>query len=87
MTVILIYDISSNNTEKFRKLCGQYLYWVQFSVFEGEITKSKLIELENRLKNIINKNMDSIIIYEINNSKWLKKNVLGINKNELNSII
>jgi CRISPR-associated protein Cas2 len=87
MTVILIYDISNNNTERIKKICGQYLNWVQFSVFEGEITKSKLIELECKLKNIINKNVDSIIIYEINNSKWLKKNILGINKNEMCSII
>lgn len=87
MTVILIYDISNNNSERIRKICNQYLSWVQFSVFEGEITKSKLIELESKLKNIINKTTDSIIIYEINNSKWLKKNILGINKNKMCSII
>lgn len=87
MKIILIYDVSENKTEIIRKICNRYLVWIQNSVFESEITKAKLLELKNILNDKLNNKKDSVIIYEINNSKWLKKNIIGINKNEITSII
>jgi len=87
MVIILTYDISNSNTEIFRKLCNNYLNRIQNSVFEGEITESKLKELVNKLHKIMDKETDSIIIYEINNSKWLNKKILGLDKNNIDIII
>ncbi len=40
MFVILVYDFEQKRVAKALKIARKYLYWVQNSVFEGEITKS-----------------------------------------------
>jgi CRISPR-associated protein Cas2 len=87
MNVVLIYDITENKCSKVKKCCNKYLNHVQNSVFEGDITSSKLMELENELKTIIDKETDSVIIYKINNPKWINKNILGIEKNSHDNFI
>ena len=64
-----------------------FLTWVQNSVFEGEITESELMKIENGLKDIINENEDSIRIYLLPNDKVIQKRVLGIQKNEPEFIV
>jgi CRISPR-associated protein Cas2 len=60
---------------------------VQNSVFEGEITESELMKIENGLKDIINENEDSIRIYLLPSDKVIQKKVLGIQKNEPEFIV
>lgn len=64
-----------------------FLTWVQNSVFEGEITESELMKIENGLKDIINENEDSIRIYLLPSDKVIQKKVLGIQKNEPEFIV
>jgi len=64
-----------------------FLTWVQNSVFEGEITESELMKIENGLKDIINENEDSIRIYLFPNDKIIQKKVLGLQKNEPEFIV
>jgi CRISPR-associated protein Cas2 len=56
-------------------------------VFEGEITESELMKIENGLKDIINENEDSIRIYLLPSDKVIQKKVLGIQKNEPEFIV
>ncbi len=69
MKVILIYDISLIEKEdqkrltKVMKIARKYLHHVQKSVFEGELTYSKLKRLENEILNVVDRTRDSVIIY------------------------
>ena len=69
------------------KLCRKYLNWIQNSVFEGEITEVKLKELLFKAKGIMNLEEDSLIIFKSRNEKWLEREVLGKEKNELDTFI
>lgn len=83
MYVILVYDIRENRVVKMLKLCRQYLNWIQNSVFEGEITEVKLKELKLKSKQIMNQKEDSLIIFQSRESRWLEKEVIGLEKNNL----
>lgn len=87
MYVILVYDIGEKRVSKMLKLCRQYLNWIQNSVFEGEITEVKLKELLHKARLIMDMEYDSIILFKSRNEKWLEKEIVGQEKNELNTFI
>jgi len=80
MQVILVYDIIEKRVARVLKVCKKYLYWVQNSVFEGEITEAKLEKLKAELKKIINEKEDSIIIYTFKSTRYTKREIIGIKK-------
>ena len=71
MKVILIYDIETvepsdqKRLNKIRKIARRYLYQVQKSVFEGEITEAKLERLKRAILDIVDEKRDSVIIYKL----------------------
>ena len=82
MYIILVYDISFDAKgkrilPKVFKICKKYLFHIQDSVFEGELTLSQIANLEAELSKVIRKDMDSIIIFKSRNEKWLQKEFLG----------
>jgi len=87
MYVILVYDIGKRRVVKMLKLCRQYLNWIQNSVFEGELSEVKLKELKSKAKIIMNKDEDSLIIFKSREEKWLQKEVIGKEKNNLDTFI
>lgn len=87
MYVILVYDIGEKRVGKMLKLCRQYLNWIQNSVFEGEISEVKLKELLHKAKLLMDTDNDSIILFKSRNYKWLEKQVIGHEKNELDTFI
>lgn len=87
MYVILVYDIGEKRVGKMLKLCRQYLNWIQNSVFEGELTPSKLRELKMKASTIMNEDTDSLIIFTSRNEEWLEKEVIGKEKNELTNFL
>lgn len=87
MYIILVYDIEEKRVGKMLKLCRQYLNWIQNSVFEGELTEVKLKELLHKAKSIMNVEKDSIIVFSSRQEKWLEKQVIGKEKNELDNIL
>lgn len=87
MYVILVYDIGQKRVGKMLKLCRQYLNWIQNSVFEGEITEVKLKMLLSEAKLIMDDENDSVIIFKSRNEKWLEKQVVGKEKNELDTFL
>lgn len=68
----VFYDVNEKRVQKVFKICKKYLSHFQFSVFRGDITPSKVIELENELNKVIDKNEDFVCII-----KLLKDNVFG----------
>ncbi|WP_262915171.1 CRISPR-associated endonuclease Cas2 [Niabella ginsengisoli] len=87
MYVILVYDIGEKRVGKMLKLSRQYLNWIQNSVFEGEITEVKLKELKQRAKNMMEPEEDSLIIFKSRDVKWLEKETVGKEKNELDTFL
>lgn len=69
------------------KLCRRYLNWIQNSVFEGEITEVKLQELKQKAKKIMDEEGDSMIIFKSRESRWLDKEILGLEKNPLDTFL
>lgn len=78
MYIILVYDIKQ--VDDFQRVqrrafkeCKKYLYHVQNSVFEGEISQSQMYELKSKLELIFRSDLDSCIIFKSNNKRWLTK--------------
>jgi CRISPR-associated protein Cas2 len=80
MFIILVYDIGVKRVAKVLKKCRQYLYWVQNSVFEGEITPAKFKKLKDELAKIIDKKEDSVVIYNLRTTKYSSREILGLEK-------
>lgn len=62
------------------KLCRQYLFWTQNSVFEGYISQGNLKELKRKILKIINKKEDNVRIYIFDSMKYSRKMDLGVFK-------
>ena len=87
MYVVLVYDVEQKRVAKALKVCRQYLNWIQNSVFEGDLTEGKLTELKQNLKNILDKKVDSVLIFKVRDQKAFQKEVIGQEKNPLDQFI
>ena len=73
----VFYDVNENRVQKVFKVCKKYLSHFQFSVFRGDITPSKLIELENELQKVIDAEEDFICIIKLMNDNVFGEDILG----------
>lgn len=86
MYVIIVYDINTKRVNKVKSLLRQYLNWIQNSVFEGEIKQTQFKELKTRLNEIIKKDKDSVIIYQMPPTYKPQKTIIGIEKSPIKNI-
>ena len=64
MFVIISYDISEDKRRtKIHNILSSYGQWMQYSLFECELTKTEYAKLRSRLNKIINSETDSIRFY------------------------
>lgn len=87
MFVILVYDVNQKRASKVLKKCRQYLHWVQNSVLEGEISKANLKKLKMELEQIIRKDEDSVIFYNLRAAKYSSREIMGLEKGGQENII
>jgi CRISPR-associated protein Cas2 len=87
MYIIAVYDVGEKRVGKMLKLFRKYLYWIQNSVFEGEITPSKFEELKIMAKAIMDEKTDSLIIFSSRQEKWLEKEIVGKERSTLENIL
>ena len=87
MYVILVYDMGERRVAKMLKLCRRYLNWIQNSVFEGELSEVQLKELQVEAKKIMKQEEDSVIIFSSREERWLEKQILGQERNELTQFL
>lgn len=73
----VFYDVGEKRIQKVFKICKKYLSHYQYSVFRGEITPSKLIQLKNDLKHVIKKEEDFICILKLRNCNVFGEEILG----------
>ncbi|MDR0912021.1 MAG: CRISPR-associated endonuclease Cas2 [Methanobrevibacter sp.] len=86
MYCIIVYDCGIERVNKVHKYLKTTMFWIQNSVFEGELSKSQLRKVKSDLKDIMDEEIDSIIIFQFP-EKFLKKDILGQEKNSLDMII
>lgn len=87
MYLIIVYDIKVDRVNKVKNFLRQYLYWIQNSVFEGEVTKSEFKIIKYGLKEIIEEDEDSIILYNFKMEKMMNREVMGIEKAPIDEIL
>lgn len=73
----VFYDVNEKRVQKVFKVCKKYLSHFQFSVFRGDMTPSKLIELENELNKVIDKDEDFVCIIKLMNDNVFGEDILG----------
>lgn len=86
MYLILVYDVEQKRVNRIHKFLKRYLNWIQNSVFEGEVIESDFENMKSEIKKLI-KTEDSVIIFRVENSKWLQKEILGKERSEVSRII
>lgn len=87
MYVIAMYDVGEKRVGKMLKLFRRYLNWIQNSVFEGEITEVKLLELKNKALIIMEEKTDSLIVFKTRQEKWLEKEIIGHERQDLETFL
>lgn len=87
MYLIIVYDIKVDRVNKVKSFLRQYLYWIQNSVFEGEVSKSEFKIIKDGLKEIIEEDEDSIILFNFKMEKMMNRDVMGIEKAPIDEIL
>ncbi|NLT49571.1 MAG: CRISPR-associated endonuclease Cas2 [Ignavibacteria bacterium] len=87
MYVIIVYDAAPKRGAKLLKYLRTHLTWVQNSVFEGEATPARFESIKAGIKERINKEKDSVIYFTLDNDKYLKRGILGVERNETDVFI
>ncbi|ALV63034.1 CRISPR-associated protein Cas2 [Thermococcus sp. 2319x1] len=83
--MVVVYDVAVERVNKVKKFLRQYLHWVQNSVFEGEITLAEFERIKAGLKDIVDENEDSVVIYKLRSMP--KRETIGVEKNPIEDII
>lgn len=87
MHVILVYDASDNRDRHALRICRKYLHWTQNSVFEGRLTPAQLRLLRSELATHLNRHQDSVIVYTLQESTELQRQVWGIDRGNTSPVI
>lgn len=86
MYVICTYDVEEKRCIKVMKILRRYMFHVQNSVFEGELTPTKFNELKAKINKVISSE-DSVLFYFVYENKKMKKDFLGKEQKSLNIIL
>ena len=78
MFVILVYDVNTKRVAKVLKTARKYLYWVQNSVLEGDISETNFIKLKTELLKKINPEEDSVIFYTFRTKNYSRREEYGL---------
>ncbi len=85
--VIIAYDVEVERIDRVRAILRQYLFWVQNSLFEGQISETSLQSLITRVTAVIDRDHDSVIIYKMNSPKGVKRSVIGVDKGQMEYVV
>ncbi len=80
MFIILVYDVGQKRVSKVLKTARKYLYWVQNSVLEGELTEAQFESFKHELRKIIKEEYDSLIFYKFRTTKYSERELIGVKK-------
>lgn len=86
MYVILSYDIEVKRVSKARKICLKYLKARHRSVYEGELSETKLKKLKGELARIVDTTHDRVCVWRMADRRLVSTDVLGLTE-EQDSIV
>lgn len=84
MYILVTYDVDTTSKEGSRRLrcvakaCLDYGQRVQNSVFECKVTEAQYCLLKERVKDIIDRSLDSIRFYILSRNETKRVEVIGI---------
>ena len=87
MYIILVYDIGEERVHKVCKYMRRYLPRIQNSVFEGELSESKLVKMKAGLEKIIISGRDSVLLWVMRDNHFVDRQILGIEKLPVDNIL
>jgi CRISPR-associated protein Cas2 len=88
MYYIAVYDVTAPaRGAKLLKMLRTYLHHVQNSVCEGELTPAQYEEVKHRATKILDEDEDSFIIYCVGVEKWMKREIIGIEKRKTDNFL
>lgn len=87
MYLLIVYDAAPKRGIKLLKFLRQHLIWIQNSVFEGDVTEAQFEIIKKGIKDKINKEKDSVIIYQFDSENYTNRQVLGVERNETDTFI
>ena len=73
----VFYDVNEKRVQKVFIVCKRYLSHYQNSVFRGEMSPSKLIQLRTDLRAVIHEDEDFVCIIKLMNDNVFGEEVLG----------
>ena len=76
MYVIVVYDVHVSKVQRVNAFLKRYLFWVQNSVFEGELTESQLREVQKYLESTLDPD-ESAVIYVLRSAKYVRRIQIG----------
>ena len=85
--VIIAYDVSVERVNKVKSYLRTQLTWIQNSLFEGEITESRYMEIRKNLLDIINEQEDNVVIYKFSSPNIMERENYGMKKGDPNDIV
>ncbi|NJE09874.1 CRISPR-associated endonuclease Cas2 [Thermococcus sp. MAR1] len=85
MYIVIVYDVNVKRVNNVKKFLRQHLHWVQNSVFEGEVTRAEYERIRAGLREIIDEDEDSVVIYRLRSRPF--REILGTEKNPLEDVI
>ena len=93
MRVILVYDIAvskpadQSRLNRVRKVVRKYINHIQKSVFEGDISPSKLERLKHEVLSIVDRDRDFVIIYLFESEASYERQIITSSDDPTQNII
>ena len=65
LNCIIVYDVEAKRDVRIHKELSKELYWMQRSVFGGDVGKGAFARISFTLTSIINPEKDSVVLYQL----------------------
>ena len=76
MYAVVVYDVHVDKVQKVNAFLKRHLFWVQNSVFEGEISESQLREVQKYLGSTLDPD-ESVVIYLLRSVRYVRRIQIG----------
>ena len=87
MYYLIVYDVTVEKVNKLHRFLKKYMNWIQNSVFEGEIGDADIITIKKYIKEKIDSETDSVLLFSVRDKKYLDKEVIGRERNSTERLI
>ena len=87
MFILMFYDVGEKRVNKVLKTARRYLTWIQNSVLEGDLTPAGFESLKADVRKVIDEKYDSVLFYAWRVEKYMKREVVGVERGSTDFIV